>query len=152
VQSGDVAQIEELELRHDLLGLGALVELDHERPRVGKDFVAEVDRAAGERAGVGLGVEDPQPVLEGVGDGTAGAQLDHEGRALAQGGHGVLQPGEVERGTSVAVADVDMHQTRPGTLAGLGGRDQLVERDREPRRVRLRGLRAGRRDRDQRPV
>ncbi len=32
VQRGDVAEVEQLELRHDLALLGQLVELDHERP------------------------------------------------------------------------------------------------------------------------
>ena len=49
----DVAEVEQLELGHDLALLGLLVELDHERPGVEEDVVAEVRRAAGERARVG---------------------------------------------------------------------------------------------------
>ena len=63
VHGGHVAEVEQLELRDHLGGLGALVELGHERPGVLEDVVAEVDGAAGQRAGVRLGVEDPQPVL-----------------------------------------------------------------------------------------
>ena len=85
----DVAEVEELELRDDLAGLGAPVELDHERPRVEEDVVAEVDRAAGQRAGVRLGVEDGQPALERVVDAAAGGQLDDQAGRLAQRRDGV---------------------------------------------------------------
>ena len=84
-----------------------------------EDVVAEVDRAAGQRAGVRLGVEHPQPVLERVGDRAAGGQLDDQGGALAQRRHGVPQPAEVERGPGVVVADVDVDQAGAGRLAGL---------------------------------
>jgi hypothetical protein len=150
VQGGDVAEVEQLELRHDLQLLGAPVELHHERPRVHEDLVAEVDRAARQRAGVRPGLQNAQPVLVRVGDRAAGGQLDDQIRALAQRPHRVAQPGQVERGPGVVVPDVHVDDRRPGGLALLGRLDEFVKGDGQGRDVRLGGLRAGRRHRDER--
>ena len=42
VQRGYLAQVEQLELRHDPSGLGARVQLTHERPRVGEHLVPKL--------------------------------------------------------------------------------------------------------------
>ncbi len=57
LQRGDMAEVEELELRHHLALLAELVELGDERPRVREDVVAEVGGAHGQAAGVRLRVE-----------------------------------------------------------------------------------------------
>ena len=90
-QRGHVPEVEQLELGDDLALLGLAVELDHERPRVEEDVVAEVRRAAGQRAGVRLGVEHGEPLLQRVVHGAAGRQLDDEVGGLAHRLDGLAQ-------------------------------------------------------------
>ena len=152
LQRVHLTEVEQLELRHHLPLLAELVELAHERPRVGEDVVAEVRRAHGQAARVRLGVEHLEPVVERVVHRAPGGELHDEAGVLAQGGHRVLQPAEVERGAVLVVADVHMDHRRPGRLALTSGGDQLVERRGELRAGFLGGLRAGRCDGDQEAV
>ena len=126
-----VADVEQFELRDDLADLCLLVELDHERPRVHEDVVAEVDGPAGQRAGVGLGLEDPQPGRVAVVHRAAGRQLNDQRRLLADGLDGVGQPGQIQGRLGLGVPDVDVDHGRAGRLAGLGGTHQLIEGDRQ---------------------
>ena len=151
VQRGHVAEVEQLELRDDLGGLGALVELDHERPRVLEDVVAEVDRAAGQRARVRLGVEDPQPVLQGVGDRSAGAQLDDQGGRSRSASTVSRSRPRSSVGRALSSRMWTWTSPAPAASQAWAVADQLVQRDRQGRNVRLRGLGPRRGDGDQRP-
>jgi hypothetical protein len=149
VQRGDVAEVEQLELRHHLQLLAELVQLGDERPGVEEDVVAEVDRAHGQRARVGRCLEHPQPLLVRVVDRASGRQLHDQAGRGAQRGHRLGEPGQVERGPVLVVADVHVHQAGPGGLAAHRGLDQLVERGRQRGHVGLGGLRPGGCDGDQ---
>jgi hypothetical protein len=149
VQRGDLTQVEQLEFRDHAGRLGPGVELADEWPRVQEHLVAEVHRAAGQRAGVGPGVEHRQSLLEAVADRAAGGQLDDQVGALAQRPHRVGEPARVQRRAVLAVADVHVDDGRPGRLALAGRRDQLVQRDGQHGDRRLIRLRAGGRDGDQ---
>ena len=131
VQRRHVAEVEELELRHDPPFLGPGVEIADERPRIAEHLVAEVDRAAGERAGVGCRVEHRQPAGETVGDGAAGGQLHDQVGALPQRRDRVGEAGQVQRRLRPIVADVHVDDRRTGRLALLGRGDQFVKGDRE---------------------
>jgi len=72
VQRGCMTHVEQLELWHHPELFGPGIELADERPRVGEHLRAEVHRPAGNRARVRAGVEDGEPLLEAVGDGSAG--------------------------------------------------------------------------------
>ena len=106
------------------------------------------DGAAGQRAGVRLGVEDPEPVLQRVVDRAAGAQLDDQVGRLAQRVDGVAQrPRSRRRAVSASrMCTWTRRRRRPRSARGL---DQLVERDRQRRDVGLGGLGAGGGDGDQ---
>ena len=121
-------------------------------PRVAEHLVAEVDRAAGERAGVGCRVEDRQPAAETVGDRAAGGQLHDQVGALPQRRDRVGEPGQVQGRLRLIVADVHVDDRRTGRLALLGRGDQFVKGDRERGDGGLQRLGAGGRDGDQRPV
>ena len=149
MQRGDVAEVEQLELRDDLALLAELVELGDERPRVGEHVVAEVGGAHREAARVGGRVEDLQPQVERVVHRAAGRELDDEVGAVVQRLDGGAEPAEVERGPVVVVADVHVDHRRAGGLAVLGRLHELLERGRELGAVRLGGLGAGGGDGDQ---
>jgi hypothetical protein len=148
-QRVQVTQLEDLELRHDLALLGQAIEVDHETPRVEEDVVAEVRRAARERAGVGVGVEHPQPGVERVVDAAAGRELHHEIGRLPDRLHGIAQVCRVKRRPMLGVADVDVDEARAGRLAAPRRLDELVERRRQLRDLGLVGLGAGRGDGDE---
>ena len=86
-------------------------------PGVEEDVVAEVGRAAGERARVGLGVEHGEPLLERVVHAAAGRELDDQVGLLAQRRRRCRAAGRVERRPVLAVADVHVDQRRAGRLA-----------------------------------
>ena len=79
----DVAQVEQLELRHDLALAHREVQPLDELPRVHEDVGAEVDRAAGEAGAVRVGVEHAEPGVVRVGDRAAGGDLYDEVGGLA---------------------------------------------------------------------
>ncbi len=140
----------ELELGHHAELLGPLVEVAHERPRVGEDLVAEIDRAAGQRAGVGSRLEHTQPVAEHVGDRSAGRQLHDEAGGLPQGLHRLGEPAEVERGVRVLVTDVHVDHGGTRFLALFRRDEEFFQGDRKRWRLVLACFRAGRRDGDER--
>jgi len=85
VHGRDVPEVEELELGDDLALLGALVGSIMNGHGFKKTSPPKLDRAARQRAGVGLGVEDRQAVLERVVDRPAGRELDDQRGRLAKG-------------------------------------------------------------------
>ena len=144
-----MAEIEELELRHDLQRLGLAVELDDEVPRVEEDIGAEVDGAAGERARVRQRVDDREPRLVGVGDRAAGRELDDQIGGLAYGGHGVGEASRIQARPCVRIPDMDVDEGRAGGLAGHRRGDEPVESHRQGGSVGRGGFGPGRSHRDQ---
>ena len=118
-----MAEVEELELRHDLALLAELVEIGDERPRVAEHVVAEVGGAHRQAARVGGRVEHLQPGVERVVDRAAGGELDDQVGPLAQGRDGVGEALGLEGRAVVVVADVDVDHRGAGRLALLGGGD-----------------------------
>ena len=149
VQSVHLAEVEQLELRGHAALQGELVEVLHEGPRVEEDVVAEVGRAHGERARVGLGVEHLEPLVERVVHGAAGGELDDERGRLAHRGDPLAQQCLVERGLVGGVAHVDVDHRRTGCLAVGRGASHLLRGGRELRAVGLRRLGARRCHRDE---
>ena len=109
-QGVHVAEVEQLELRHHLALLRLHVEVAHEPPGVEEHVVAEVGRAAGERARVGLGVEHGEPLLERVVHRAAGRQLHHEVGLGAQRVDRGPQPPGIQGRPVLVVADVQVDE------------------------------------------
>jgi len=112
-------------------------------------IVAEVRRAARERARVGVGVEHREALVERVGDGAAGRELHDEVGRLAHAVDRLLEEGAVEGRLVLAVAHVDVDERRAGLLAGDRRLDELLGCRRQGRDVGLGGLGARRGDGDQ---
>ena len=133
-------EVEQLELGCHSALLNQLVELADERPRVGEHVVAEVGRPHGQAAGIGLRVEDLEPLVERVVDAAAGRELDDEVGVLADRRDPLPQKRQVERRLVLPVADMDVDHRRAGTLAVLGGLRELLRRGRQVGTVFLRRL------------
>ena len=88
--------------------MGLTVELDHERVGVQEDVVAEVSGATRQAAGVRLGVQDRQPLLERIVNVATGGELDDQRRPLAHGLDGLAQKNRIQAGPVVRVPDVNM--------------------------------------------